>query len=77
MPKQAIAVILEGKHAKAGVRFHEKCKEKPQFVCTCCHRMLFKKTVLKFKEEHYDFNSVIVRKAMSLYYRWKSIFSKW
>ena len=53
MPKQAIAVILEDKNTQAGAGFHRKCKDKPEFVHTCCHRMLFKKIGLKVKEEHH------------------------
>ena len=41
----------------------------PQFVCACCHRILFHKTVKPFKIGEYDINNDIVQKCLSHHYR--------
>ena len=41
----------------------------PQFVCTCCHCILFDKTVKPFKIGEYDMNNDIVQKCLSHCYR--------
>ena len=45
MPKHSIAMILSGRNTPVGVRFCKKCKDEPIYVCTYCHRMLFKNSV--------------------------------
>ena len=71
MPKQSIEVLSEDKIQKqASARFNKKWKDNPEYMCTSCHRMLFKKIVLQ--EEHYDFDSIIVQKTFSQYWwKWK------
>ena len=46
-------------------------KDKPEYVCTCCHRWLFKKSVTLFSEKDYDFANSVVAKALSDKYRYK------
>ena len=41
----------------------------PQFVCTCCHCILFHKTVKPFNITEYDMNNEIVQKCLSHHYR--------
>ena len=60
IPNQAIVMILRGKIHNQVLYSARNAKEKSEFVCTCCHRMLFEKIVLKFKEEHYDFANITV-----------------
>ena len=38
---------------------------KPEFVFTCCHYWLFRKSVSVFDEKQYDFNNPIVANALS------------
>ena len=41
----------------------------PQFVCTCCHHILFLKTVKPFNIGEYDMNNEIVQKCLSHCYK--------
>ena len=47
-----------GRHpnVKAGASFLKSLQEMPQFVCTCCHCILFHKTVKPFQIREYDMN---------------------
>ena len=45
---------------------------KPEFVCTCCHRILFRKTVVIFNESNYNFGNLTVERALSEMNRYKS-----
>ena len=56
-------------NVKAGTNFLKSLQEMPQFVCTCCHCILFHKTVKPFKIGEYDMNYDIVQKCLSHYYR--------
>ncbi len=47
---------------EAAENFHRKCSELPEYICTCCHRLLWKQSVLPFRIEKYDTsNDVITR----------------
>ena len=49
-----------------------KClQEKPEYVCTCCHHMMFRKSVKHFHVNEYQMNNYIVRKSLSYHYRMK------
>ena len=50
-------------NVKAGTNFLKSLQEIPQFVCTCCHDILFHKTVKPFKIGEYDMNNDIVQNA--------------
>ena len=56
-------------NVKAGANFLKSLQEMPQFVCTCCHCILFHKTVKPFKIVEYDMNNDIVQKCLSHCYR--------
>ena len=45
--------------------FHAAVQELPEFVCVCCHCMLFRKGVIKYKKDNYDIHNNIVRTALS------------
>ena len=68
MPQNAVAWL--GK--KAGENFLKALNNKPEFVCTCCNQMLFRKTVVVFHENKYDFGNALVERALSTQYRYKS-----
>ena len=42
--KRALVVPME----KCIADFHSKIKQGPEFVCTCCHRMMYKQTVVPY-----------------------------
>ena len=60
-----VPVHMKDKIIRAGALFLKALNDRPEFVCTCCHRMLFHKTVRKFKEHDYDFTNDVVRKSLS------------
>ena len=60
-----VPVHMKDKIIRAGALFLKALNDRPEFVCTCCHRMLFRKTVRKFKEHDYDFTNDVVRKSLS------------
>ena len=49
-------------NVKAGTNFLKSLQEMPQFVCTCCHRILFNKTIKPFSIREYYLNNDIVQK---------------
>ena len=49
--------------------FMKSLQEKPEYVCTCCHCLLFKNTVKVFHVEKYDLTNSIVKKCLSYRYR--------
>ena len=68
MPRNAVAQL--GK--KAGENFLKALQNKPEFVCTSCHQMLCRKTVVVFHENKYNFKNAIVGRVLSTPYRYKS-----
>ena len=68
MPQKAIAKIK----SRAADKFLKACECLPEFVCTCCHRLLFRKTVIVFLESNYDLNNDTVRRALAMEHRYKS-----
>ena len=68
MPQKAVAKIK----SRAADRFLKACESLPEFVCTCCHRLLFRKTVIVFTENNYNMNNDTVKRALALEYRYKS-----
>ena len=41
-------------HAIAGTNFLKALNKRPEYVCTCCHHMLFHKTVRLFHTTDYN-----------------------
>ena len=39
--------------------------QKPEYVCTCCHCMLFCKTVQQFHMKDYDMSNETVKECLS------------
>ena len=56
-------------NVKTGTNFLKSLWEMPQFVCTCCHHILFNKTVKPFIIREYDLNNDIMHKCLSHCYR--------
>ena len=50
-------------NVKAGTNFLKSLQEMPRFVCTCCHSILFNKTVKPVNIREYDMNNDIVQKC--------------
>ena len=40
--------------------------EKPEFVCTCCHKWLICKTVISYDYSKYDMTNDVVKEALDL-----------
>ena len=47
--KRALLVPME----KCVADFQVKVKQGPEFVCTCCHRMMYKQTVVPYNRTKY------------------------
>ena len=52
-------------NAVAGANFPKALNQSPEYVCTCCHRMLFCKTVWLFHTTDYDMSDKIVKECLS------------
>ena len=50
---------------RSSVDFLMSLSEHPRYVCTCCHRMLFSRTVAKFNIADYNMTNPIVRDCLS------------
>ncbi len=59
LDKQKVISIQE-----AAENFHRKCCELPEYVCTCCHRLLWKQSVVPFKIENYNKNNDVIKNAL-------------
>ncbi len=51
---------------EASLNFQKKCKDLPEFVCTVCHRMLWRQSVVFFKELNYNFECDVVKGVLQL-----------
>ncbi len=58
--KQKIITIEE-----AAENFKRKCYDLPEYICTCCHRLLWKQSVHPFKIEKYDMTNDVVKRCFS------------
>ena len=52
-------------HAVAGANFLKALKQRPEYECTCCHHMLFCKTVQLFHTTDYDMSDETVKQCLS------------
>ena len=59
-------------NAVAGANFLKALNQRPEYVCSCCHHMLFHKTVQLFHTTDYDMNDEIVKSCLSHWYVMKS-----
>ena len=64
-----IPKVLVPKQHSAAQKFLTAIQQKPEFVCTCCHRWLFRKSVSIFDEKRFDFGNDIVACALSQKHR--------
>ena len=53
------------RNAVAGANFLKALNQRPEYVCTCCHHMLFPKTVQLFHTTDYDMSDEIVKECLS------------
>ena len=51
-----------------GANFLKALNQRPEYVCTCCHHMLFCKTVQQFHMEDYDISNETVKASLSQRY---------
>ena len=52
-------------NAVAGVNFLKALNQRPQYVCTCCHCMLFHKPVQQFNIKDYNMSNQTVKECLS------------
>ena len=53
--------------------FHSETKGGPDFVCTCCHRMMYRKSVVQCKKSKYTKTSIdVLQKVFSTDFRYFS-----
>ena len=52
-------------NAVSGANFLKALNQRPEYVCTCCHHMLFHKTVQQFHMEDYDISNETVKESLS------------
>ncbi len=45
--------------------FRKKCYELPEYICTCCHRLLWKQSVLPFKVENFNSDKEVVKECFA------------
>ena len=60
-------VPYHAKYANAvtGANFLKALNQRPEYVCTCCHHMLFCKTVQQFHIKDYDMNNDTIKACLS------------
>ena len=64
MPWKAVAK----KTTLQGAKFLQAMCEKPEFVCTCCHRWLFHQSIMPFDEGKYNMSNDIVKETLGVKY---------
>ena len=58
-------------NAVAGANFLKVLNQRLEYVCTCCHHMLFHKTVQQFNITEYDMSDETVKECLSHQYGMK------
>ena len=66
-----VPYYVKNKPITTAAKFLKSIKDKPEYVCTCCHCLLFKNTVKLFNIDRYDMDNYIVKKCLSYRYRMK------
>ena len=51
-----------------GANFLKALTQRPEYVCTCCHQMLFWKTVQQFNIKDYDMSNEAGKECLSHWY---------
>ena len=51
-------------NAVAGANFKKALNQRPEYVCTCCHHMLFHKIVWLFHTTDYDMSDETVEECL-------------
>ena len=51
--------------AWSGTHFLRALKEKPEYICTCCHHLLFHRSVVSFHAEDFSMTNSIVHMCLS------------
>ena len=59
-------------HAVAEANFLKALNQRPEYVCTCCHCMLFCKTVWRFHTTDYDMSNETVKECTGKLHRYTS-----
>ena len=52
-------------NAVAEVNILKALNQRPEYVCTCCHHMLFHKTVQQFNITDYDMSNDAIKECLS------------
>ena len=52
-------------NAVSGANVLKALNQRPEYVCTCCHRILFCKTVQQFHMEDYNISNGTVKESLS------------
>ena len=52
-------------NAVTGANFLKALNQRPEYVCTCCHCMLFLKTLQQFHMKDYDMSNETVKECLS------------
>ncbi len=60
LDKQKVVTIQE-----AAANFKRKCLELPEYICTCCHRLLWRQSVVPFKMDKYDSANDVIKKCLA------------
>ena len=55
-------------NAVAGANFLKALNQRSEYVCSCCHHMLFCKTVQQFNIKDYDMSNETVKECLSHWY---------
>ena len=62
---------VHNKSITGAANFMKSLQQKPEYVCTCCHCLMFRNTVRLFNIEQYNITNDIVKKCLSYRYRMK------
>ena len=66
--KPSLPYYAKYPNAVTGANFLKALNQRPEYVYTCCHHMLFHKTVQQFHMEDYDISNETVKECLSHWY---------
>lgn len=64
---------INDKCLHAAAKFMKSLLERPEYVCTCYHHVLFRKTLKVFNIEEYEMDNPIVKKCLSYRSWWSHV----